>query len=93
MEEGSFVQQAALEQRGEILPQKQEEEEETLALEQAAPEDLKQVMSLWKSIVAETSGRFRVVLASAVPKYNRKGGRPEIVCGVCRFPGGTIYEQ
>ena len=74
MEEGSFVQQVATQQRGESLPlEQEEEEEETLALEQAAPEDFKQVMSLWKSIVAETSGRFRVVLASAVPKYNVKG--------------------
>lgn len=74
VEEGSFVQQVATQQRGESLPlEQEEEEEETLALEQAAPEDFKQVMSLWKSIVAETSGRFRVVLASAVPKYNVKG--------------------
>ena len=39
-------------------------------LEKAAPEDLKQVMKLWKSIVGETQGRFKVVLSSAVPKYN-----------------------
>lgn len=39
-------------------------------LENAAPEDLKQVMKLWKSIVGETQGRFKVVLSSAVPKYN-----------------------
>ena len=39
-------------------------------LENAAPEDLKQVMKLWKGIVGETQGRFKVVLSSAVPKYN-----------------------
>ena len=38
--------------------------------ERAAPEDLQQVMKLWKSIVNETEGRFRIVLSGAVPKYN-----------------------
>ena len=41
--------------------------------EKAAPEDLQKVMSMWKSIVAETSGRFMVTLKSAVPKYNASG--------------------
>lgn len=41
--------------------------------EKAAPEDLKKVMSMWNSIVAETSGRFMVTLRSAVPKYNAAG--------------------
>ena len=48
---------------GEPAPQEQE-------YKKAAPEDLKRVKSMWKSIVAETSGRFRVVLAAAEPKYN-----------------------
>ena len=41
--------------------------------EKAAPEDLQKVMSMWNSIVAETSGRFMVTLRSAVPKYNAQG--------------------
>ena len=41
--------------------------------EKAAPEDLKKVMSMWNSIVAETSGRFMVTLRSAIPKYNAAG--------------------
>jgi DNA polymerase-3 subunit gamma/tau len=36
----------------------------------AAPEDLQKVRSMWKSIVGETSGMFRVVLSAAVPKFN-----------------------
>lgn len=41
--------------------------------EKAAPEDLQKVMSMWSSIVAETTGRFMVTLRSAVPKYNAQG--------------------
>lgn len=41
--------------------------------EKAAPEDLQRVMSMWPSIVAETTGRFMVTLRSAVPKYNAAG--------------------
>jgi DNA polymerase-3 subunit gamma/tau len=36
----------------------------------AAPEDLQKVRAMWKSIVGETSGMFRVVLSAAVPKFN-----------------------
>ena len=36
----------------------------------AAPEDLKKVRSMWKSIVGETTGMFRVVLSAAEPKFN-----------------------
>lgn len=38
--------------------------------QKAAPEDLKKVRSMWKSIVGETTGRFRVTLATAEPKFN-----------------------
>lgn len=40
------------------------------ALEKAAPEDLQKIVGMWRTILAQTSGRFRVVLASAVPKFN-----------------------
>ncbi len=36
----------------------------------AAPEDLKRIRSMWKNIIAETTGRFRIALASAEPKFN-----------------------
>lgn len=39
----------------------------------AAPEDLQRVMSMWPSIVAQTTGRFKMTLISAVPKYNAAG--------------------
>ncbi|MCC8101771.1 MAG: DNA polymerase III subunit gamma/tau [Clostridiales bacterium] len=42
------------------------------ALPKAAPEDLKKVCEMWKTIVNGTSGMFRVVLSSAVPKYNSR---------------------
>ncbi len=38
--------------------------------QKTAPEDLKQVRAMWKSIISETSGRFRVLLSSAEPKFN-----------------------
>jgi len=42
------------------------------ALPKAAPEDLKKICEMWKTIVNGTSGMFRVVLSSAVPKYNSR---------------------
>ena len=39
-------------------------------LQQAVPEDLQKIVGMWRTILAQTSGRFRVVLASAVPKFN-----------------------
>ena len=41
--------------------------------EKAAPEDLQKIMSMWPSIVAQTTGRFKMTLISAVPKYNAAG--------------------
>lgn len=38
--------------------------------QKAAPEDLQKVKAMWKSIVAETSGRFKISLLSAEPKFN-----------------------
>lgn len=75
MEEGMPVQpQAVQRQHQELTPQAPEEAQASATeLERAAPEDLKQVMGMWKSIIAETEGRFRVVLSSAVPKYNTQG--------------------
>ena len=42
----------------------------TAPYSKAAPEDLKKVRSMWKSIVGETTGMFRVVLSAAEPKFN-----------------------
>ena len=38
--------------------------------QRAAPEDLKQVCAMWRTIVAQTDGKFRATIASAQPKYN-----------------------
>lgn len=56
-------------------PEKQEEAGDSpkAEIEKAAPEDLQKVMSMWRSIVSQTGGRFRVVLSSAVPKFNVDG--------------------
>ena len=48
----------------------------------AAPEDLRKVRSMWKAIVSDTSGMFRVVLSAAEPKFNaqdEKDGRLYVV--------------
>jgi DNA polymerase-3 subunit gamma/tau len=44
--------------------------EPSMQYPKAAPEDLQKVRAMWKSIVGETSGMFRVVLSAAVPKFN-----------------------
>lgn len=42
----------------------------------AAPEDLQKIMESWKTIVGETSGRFKEMLLRSVPKYNGQTGEP-----------------
>ena len=37
------------------------------------PRIFRRVMSMWPSIVAQTTGRFKMTLISAVPKYNAAG--------------------
>ncbi|MCD7766616.1 MAG: DNA polymerase III subunit gamma/tau [Lachnospiraceae bacterium] len=40
------------------------------SLPKAAPEDLRKVCEMWKSIISGTDGMFKIVLSSATPKYN-----------------------
>lgn len=54
-------------------------------LPKAAPKDLQQVKALWKSIIAQTHGRFRVVLSSAEPKYNTSGGDERLFVAFADF--------
>lgn len=76
LEEGVFVRQpgegnpAAMAGQRVASADSQAEAAGVQSFEKAAPEDMQKIMSMWKSIVAQTSGRFRVVLSSAVPKYN-----------------------
>lgn len=44
--------------------------QENTVMDKVAPKDLQQVQSMWRSIVAMTSGRFKVVLSSAQIKFN-----------------------
>ena len=44
--------------------------QENIVMDKAAPKELQQVQSMWRSIVAMTSGRFKVVLSSAQIKFN-----------------------
>ena len=44
--------------------------QENTVMDKAAPKELQQVQSMWRSIVAMTSGRFKVVLSSAQIKFN-----------------------
>lgn len=44
--------------------------EPSLPIAKAAPEDLKKVKAMWKTIIVETSAPFRLALASAEVKYN-----------------------
>ncbi len=44
--------------------------------EKAAPEDLKKIMSQWRSIVGETGGLFKQMLQQAIPKYDGNTGAP-----------------
>ncbi|HIT89415.1 MAG TPA: DNA polymerase III subunit gamma/tau [Candidatus Merdenecus merdavium] len=52
--------------------QKVEEEEVNVHYDKAAPEDLKEVMAHWKSIISEANPRLKVVLSSAQVRYNAK---------------------
>ncbi len=42
----------------------------SMPYQKAVPEDLKQVKAMWKVIISETSGRFKILLSSAEVKFN-----------------------
>lgn len=46
--------------------------------EKAAPEDLQRVKKEWRSIVGQTSGMFKTLLTTAVPKYNGTTGENKL---------------
>ena len=50
--------------------EQESEIQQDVRMDKAAPKDLQQVQSMWRSIVAMTSGRFKVVLTSAQIKFN-----------------------
>lgn len=55
--------------------------------EKPAPEDLQRAVSLWKSIVEETSGRFKTVLSQAKPQYNVSGEDGKLYVSFQDFQG------
>ena len=57
---------------GRELPSGEEESGHRYA--KAAPEDLQQIKTMWSSIIAGTSQRFRIVLSSAQLKFNTAPG-------------------
>lgn len=72
----------------------QQESREETALEAAAPEDFREVMRLWNSIVAEADGqRFRQVLAGAVPKFNPQGDDRRLYVVFADFLGETYLND
>lgn len=44
----------------------------------AAPEDLQQVKTQWRTIVGQTQGMFKTFLHTSVPKYNGQTGEPRL---------------
>lgn len=59
----------------------------------AAPEDLKKVVSGWKSIVGETKGMFKQMLQKAVPKYNGDTGEPVLFIEFTDFLGQSYIDN
>ncbi len=46
--------------------------------EKAAPSDLQKIKQEWRAIVGQTSGMFKTLLASSVPKYNGATGENKL---------------
>jgi len=70
IEQGIVPQAPVQPQRQADKPQEEKEEVDAEVPQKAAPEDLQEVKKLWNSIVAETQGRFKIVLSGAHIKYN-----------------------
>ena len=46
--------------------------------EKAAPEDLQRIRNNWRSIVGQTEGMFKILLSTAVPKYDGSTGENKL---------------
>lgn len=64
-----------------------------LTPEKPAPEDLQRAVSLWKSIVEETSGRFKMVLSQAKPQYNVSGEDGKLYVSFPDFQGERYVQD
>lgn len=62
--------------------------------QKAAPQDLQQIKTMWSSIIAGTSQRFRLVLASAELKFNlADGGGNQLFVVFADFLGETYLND
>lgn len=61
--------------------------------EKAAPEDLQQVVVMWRSIIAQTDGRFHMVLSRAKPKFNPAEGDNRLYVAFSDFLGETYIKD
>ncbi len=79
LNDGTYLQQTDQDQESEETKKAEQpkdreapiaEEEKPVVPEQAAPEDLSQVMEQWRGIVGETKGLLKTLLQQAIPKYD-----------------------
>lgn len=61
--------------------------------EKAAPEDLQQVVAMWRSIIAQTDGRFHMVLSRAKPKFNPADSDNRLYVAFSDFLGETYIKD
>lgn len=61
--------------------------------EKAAPEDLQQVVAMWRSIIAQTDGRFHMVLSRAKPKFNPTDSDNRLYVAFSDFLGETYIKD
>lgn len=67
--------------------------ETTQSAEKAAPEDLQQVVVMWRSIIAQTDGRFHMVLSRAKPKFHPADGDNRLYVAFSDFLGETYIHD
>ncbi len=67
--------------------------ENSQSIERAAPEDLQQVVAMWRSIIAQTDGRFHMVLSRAKPKFNPADSDNRLYVSFSDFLGETYIKD
>lgn len=63
------------------------------SVDKAAPEDLQQVVAMWRSIIAQTDGRFHMVLSRAKPKFNPADSDNRLYVAFSDFLGETYIKD
>lgn len=67
--------------------------ENSQSVDKAAPEDLQQVVAMWRSIIAQTDGRFHMVLSRAKPKFNPADSDNRLYVAFSDFLGETYIKD